>query len=343
MKPGPAKSPPSQRLDGPDGGVRLVPTALGMKALLFYATLIAAFYAAPYMNLFFLLMVFAATVAGCSLWWTWRNVAGASAAVLHVEPAPAGVAPRATVLVRAPARTRYTLQCTVSIAGKRLPVATAGRCAADADCIVEGTLPALPRGLHSLSEARLTSSYPFGFARAWRRAKSPPYIVVYPAPVDLGAARDRRQLIAQLEGELAGGEPDAGEAVGLRDYRPGDEPRTVHWKASARRAGLVVIERETDARTGIEVLLDLRHDPDTLEPALQLIAGLAQWARTNKDVLVLHSQDVSGSYGECQRPWDELWTYLATAAPLPSDAPAPPPVAPGVLRLPRTTTTGATA
>jgi len=67
-----------------------VPTALGIKAVLFYAVLTGAFFAAPYQNLYFMLLVFL-TVLGllCPLW-TMRNLAGSTARLEELEPVPAG-------------------------------------------------------------------------------------------------------------------------------------------------------------------------------------------------------------------------------------------------------------
>lgn len=45
--------------------------------------------------------------------------------------------------------------------------------------------------------------------------------------------------------------------LGIRDYRPGDDPRRIHWPATARRGSLVVKEVETDLLPYLTVFLDL--------------------------------------------------------------------------------------
>lgn len=42
----------------------------------------------------------------------------------------------------------------------------------------------------------------------------------------------------------------------LRPYRPGDHPHSVHWKASARRQSLLVMERHTAGRRKLALVVD---------------------------------------------------------------------------------------
>ena len=64
------------------------------------------------------------------------------------------------------------------------------------------------------------------------------------------------------------------------------------------------------------------------------MGALALAAKEQKDLLTLHSQGLSATFGRQRRPWRELLTFLAGAEALPCDAPAPPAVSPSVLRLP---------
>ena len=82
----------------------LLPTGLGFKALTFFAVLVGAFYAAPYMNLFFLLLSFLAVMAVLSVWWTWRNVVGIDGEVLQPEPVAAGKSCMLAIVARSAAR-----------------------------------------------------------------------------------------------------------------------------------------------------------------------------------------------------------------------------------------------
>ena len=65
-----------------------LPTALGWRGAAFYVTLVGAFFAAPYSNLFFLLLSFLTLLSLLNVWWTTRNFKGVTAEVLEIESAP---------------------------------------------------------------------------------------------------------------------------------------------------------------------------------------------------------------------------------------------------------------
>jgi uncharacterized protein (DUF58 family) len=70
----------------------------------------------------------------------------------------------------------------------------------------------------------------------------------------------------------------AGEFLALRDYEPGDDPRRVHWRSSARLGELVVRQDEAAAPGRVVLLLDTRpsaHDEASFEVAVEAIASLA--------------------------------------------------------------------
>jgi uncharacterized protein (DUF58 family) len=102
---------------------------------------------------------------------------------------------------------------------------------------VELPLTARTRGWLRLKEVTVSTRYPLGLFRAWSPVRLGAACLVYPGPA--GA----RPL-------PAGGSPQGqddrwrGEAredfAGFRDYRPGDAPRQVYWKAAAREQGLMV-------------------------------------------------------------------------------------------------------
>jgi uncharacterized protein (DUF58 family) len=162
---------------------------------------------------------------------------------------------------------------------------------------------------------------------------APKQLVVYPTPTDLSHFRDRHELLSAMGQQGGHCAVEMGPA-GLREYKPGDELRHVHWKASARRRELVVKEYEGDSQPGLEVLLDLRCSQEQLEASLSLITALALVSQDNKDVITLTTQEHRGTYGSGHRAINELWTYLAKAQPLPPNAPPPPSTSPAVVRLP---------
>ena len=94
------------------------------------------------------------------------------------------------------------------------------------------------RGLHPVPVLVVQTLFPFGLFRAWTWLHLPLQRIVYPA------ARGERPL-PQARGDKRratgdGQETGDDEWRGLRDYRDGDSPRRIAWKAYARGAPLLV-------------------------------------------------------------------------------------------------------
>ncbi|MHC4548193.1 MAG: DUF58 domain-containing protein [Planctomycetota bacterium] len=307
-----------------------IPTGLGIKAALFYLLLLAAFFAAPYANLFFLLLAFLTLLGVAGLVGCWRNLAGARAAVEELEPAPTGAGAAVRVTFDGGSRTRFALGVRLEMAGGA-PVLVAGGVVRGPTQAV-GRVPPLPRGVYPVTRASLVSRWPIGLFKLKVPLRAPRELIVYPAPARLTETHEGGGGVGDLYSALGGGgflQPSS-----LREYRPGDELRLVHWKASARRGVLVIKEWEGGTGAGHELVLDLRTDPEALEEALAILSALVLAAKEQKELLTLHSQDLSATFGNRQRPWRELFAFLARARPLPAGAPPPPTVSPGILRLP---------
>jgi uncharacterized protein (DUF58 family) len=125
------------------------------------------------------------------------------------------------------------------------------------------------RGLMPVPRLALSTVQPLGLARAWAYVWPDQSVLVYPAPEaqapplptpvgDAGRAQVTR----------------AGDDVHhLRGYRAGDAPRTVAWKASARRDSLLV--REYEQHRSDQLLLDWQLTAGL--PYEQRIRRLARW------------------------------------------------------------------
>ena len=66
------------------------PTHFGVKSLLFFTAITGSFYAAPYVNLFFLLVAFFAAHWVLGAWWTYANLRGIEATIEDPGPIQAG-------------------------------------------------------------------------------------------------------------------------------------------------------------------------------------------------------------------------------------------------------------
>lgn len=130
-------------------------------------------------------------------------------------------------------------------------------------------LPTARRGWLDLPRLRVSTTWPLGLARAWSYAWPETPVLVHPAPEAVAPP------LPQGTGDPATHRlHHAGDDVHhLRTYRPGDPPRTIAWKPSARRGTLLVREYEQPA--GVDLVLDWADLPGL--PAEPRIARLARW------------------------------------------------------------------
>lgn len=185
------------------------------------------------------------------------------------------------------------------------------------------------RGVVSLEEVTVTTSFPFGLFVKERKVRVSGEVVVWPR-------RDRRVREA-LSGKsgvraqtlAAGGDAGArGEFRGLREYRPGDDPRDVHWRSSARLGEPLVREYERDTAPSTWICLDLAGAGPRVEVAAEIAAALADRAvaRSERVGLVTSDSVVPPAPGRPQL--ERILDALARASFRP-DAPAVrPPVDP---------------
>lgn len=196
------------------------------------------------------------------------RLSGLRITALHAEPVHAGESLALRLRLESGKRSREGVQLRAA-AGEAVDLPTSLH-SAGADAEVELTIPTARRGLMDLGRLRLSTTRPLGLARAWSWWRPQQRVLVYPAlersgPPLPGAASDgARQPRAQRSGE---------DTHHLRDYRNGDAPRQIAWKASARLDRLMV--REYEAGVARDVMLDwqaLRQLPHE-----QRIARLARW------------------------------------------------------------------
>ena len=196
------------------------------------------------------------------------RLSGLRITALHAEPVHAGESLALRLRLESGKRSREGVQVRAA-AGEAVGL-PASLHVTGADAEVELTIPTARRGLMDLGRLRLSTTRPLGLARAWSWWRPQQRVLVYPAlersgpPLPGTASDGARQPRAQRSGE---------DTHHLRDYRNGDAPRQIAWKASARLDRLMV--REYEAGVARDVMLDWQ----TLRqlPHEQRIARLARW------------------------------------------------------------------
>ncbi|MGC5010094.1 DUF58 domain-containing protein [Streptosporangium sp. DT93] len=106
--------------------------------------------------------------------------------------------------------------------------------------------------------------------------------------------------------------PGTTASSSLREYQPGDDPRRIHWRSTARIGTLVVREQADTTVPALTVVLDTRSDvlsAEEFEAAVEVVASLVAAAdRTGRNVtLALLGEDVADAARAGARgPMDRL-------------------------------------
>lgn len=132
------------------------------------------------------------------------------------------------------------------------------------------------RGIHRLTGLRLSTRFPFGLLRRSIDLDDPAELLVYPAliPVADPALRAGAALAGERQQPARA---RSGDFHGLRELRPGDDPRDIHWRTSARRGRSFVREFEEESGRTVTVILATALDgsaEDHFESAVSYAASL---------------------------------------------------------------------
>ncbi|MCH9670092.1 MAG: DUF58 domain-containing protein [Gammaproteobacteria bacterium] len=174
------------------------------------------------------------------------------------------------------------------------------------------------RGQFQLARIIVSTRFPFGLFRAWSYLDTHPKCVVYPCaaghlPVPQAAAQ------SALNGMHAGEGTE--DFSGLRNYQPGDSPRSIHWKAVAR--GHDVPVKLFEGGGAYESVLDWRliADNDMEKRLEQLCAWILEADKADCSYsLILPSEEVGKNRGAEHR--ERCLSALARMARQPGSRPA---------------------
>lgn len=143
----------------------------------------------------------------------------------------------------------------------------------------------LARGVYPFGPIQIESGDPFGFLARQARIEAEDRLLIYPLVVPIerlglpsrapfGEHTAQRRLLE-----------DPMRVVGARSYMPGDEPRRIHWKATARTGTLQSKVYEASTHHTLVIFVDVRtqdnpmlgYDSARLELALCAAASVAAW------------------------------------------------------------------
>ena len=138
------------------------------------------------------------------------------------------------------------------------------------------------RGKYRFRTMELVTRSPFGLMERRVAVNDPDQFIVYPT---VGQLTRRWHVIQRQATEAQRGQrhdrtSQQQEYHGLRDYRPGDSPRWIHWRTSARLGQPMVKEFEQQNEQDLAVLIDpwlprtkVTHEQrEALERAIQFVA-----------------------------------------------------------------------
>ena len=180
----------------------------------------------------FLITFLLAGVGTNAIYQTWRNLVGVTVEPLGAEPVFAGESASFRFLLNETGgRSRLALQMAFA---DQTPVAT--DLSASASTVLELPIETVARGKMKAPRVTIATRYPIGLLHAWCYLETEATGLVYPRPAAAWVPPGMPQHGGSEQGDQGTGTDDF---VGLRDYRPGDSPRHMDWRAVARERGLL--------------------------------------------------------------------------------------------------------
>ena len=215
---------------------------------------------------------------------TRQNLSGARVERMVPTRVRVGDAVRVGLEVRNEGRRKLPMmRVTDSFAAFAPSIAASERLATGEKSHIEGVRVALTRGRYESGQCSLRSGAPFGFMSTTRVVEVESPLVVVPNWVEVSSfpILEPSSIPSDVLHERA--RTGAGEEyMGVREYRPGDPPRSVHWRSTARAGRLVVREFEEEIASKVSLVIagaDTGVPPDSaFELLVSAAASLAIYA-----------------------------------------------------------------
>ncbi len=158
------------------------------------------------------------------------------------------------------------------------------------------------RGRRTVSACRLSSRHPLGLFERAIVARGESEVLVLPRlghfrTDPLPGSRFARTMTCAETAKERGRE----EFAGLREYRPGDNPRLIAWRATARQRRLMVKEMEDDLGKRVTICLETYLPAGASRAARQRVEKAVSFAATLAVVLSRRNHRVTLLAGGAER------------------------------------------
>jgi uncharacterized protein (DUF58 family) len=189
---------------------------------------------------------------------------------------------------------------------------------------VNYTCNAMRRGIYEFSSCGLESTAPFGLFGARRKVPASSRMVVYPLYYELpGAVLPFTKTYSGLTAAPGSRSGEGLSFFGLREYRPGDPIRKIHWSSTLRARTLMVKEFEEDIHSSVVILLDTCRDSivagrntTSLETAIRAVASIANHTLSGGHPTALARFDEEFDEPRCDKSAGDLTAILDSLAAL---------------------------
>jgi hypothetical protein len=138
------------------------------------------------------------------------------------------------------------------------------------------------RGVHAGGTCKLDTGVPFGAARVRRTDAVDSRIVVYPRTYAAPPLKLRGASGAHAPASM-------GDVSSVREYRPGDPLRHVHWRSVARRGELMVREFDIERNVQMSVAAEVGKDAGVSDAIASVACSLAMSALRDGGVELIGS------------------------------------------------------
>jgi len=166
------------------------------------------------------------------------------------------------------------------------------------------------RGWDQIPDISISTNFPFGFFRKWIKIKSDHEVVlVYPKVQSLNIEEAK---YSKSFGETYNEKLGFGNDIrSIRPYQPGDNPKFIHWRSSAKLGKLMLRELQEEESKGAVIEFNPTKDRTQLESQISRAASLLlELIRNNYEVEFI-APDKTFSSSQISRSPRPVLSYLA--------------------------------